>query len=102
MSSKKMAIEELSDEVYETDLLIIGGGLAGATAAIKAKENENIDILIIEKAAIRRSGECGAGMDHYPAIAHPRINDITPEDYGKTRADDFQGLANSKLSIITA
>ncbi|MCX6012729.1 MAG: FAD-binding protein [Chloroflexi bacterium] len=32
------SIEELADEFIETDILIIGGGLAGKMAAIRAKE----------------------------------------------------------------
>jgi len=100
--SVKLSLEELADEVIETDFLIIGGGLAGCTAAIKAKDNKNIDVTILEKAAVRRSGECGAGMDHYPAIAHPKINEVSPDEYGRVRAADFGGLASTKLSIITA
>ncbi|HER62459.1 MAG TPA: FAD-dependent oxidoreductase, partial [Desulfobacteraceae bacterium] len=44
----------------ETDVLIIGGGLAGCMAAIKAKERD-VDVLIAEKANTLSSGQAGSG-----------------------------------------
>jgi succinate dehydrogenase / fumarate reductase, flavoprotein subunit len=42
-------LEELG-EVISTDVLIVGGGVGGITAAIKAKEeNPNTEVLIVEK-----------------------------------------------------
>lgn len=96
-----MIMEELADEVIETDFLIIGGGLGGCMAAIRAKENKGVDVTIVEKAVIRTSGEVRS-EDHYPAIAHPQINGVTAEEYGNMRADDFKGLVSRKLSIVTA
>ncbi|MBW2137288.1 MAG: FAD-binding protein [Deltaproteobacteria bacterium] len=93
-------LEDVVDEIVVSDLVILGGGLAGCIAGIRAAE-KNIGVVIVEKAAIRRSGEAGRGMDHYPSIAHPRINGISAEEYGQKRADDCEGLANSKQSILT-
>lgn len=46
----------------KTDILIIGGGTAGTMAAIKAKQaNPEGDVLILEKANIRRSGAIASG-----------------------------------------
>ena len=95
-------LEELAHRVIETDVVIFGGGLAGAMAAIRTKENRNIDVWVVEKSTVERCGEVSSGRDHYPAIAHPKINGITAEEYGNMRADDFDGLANRRLSIITA
>ncbi len=56
---------KLSQETIKTDVLIIGGGLAGCMAAIRASEivgGENV--LIAEKAHIRRSGNAATGVDH--------------------------------------
>ncbi len=39
MAAKKLVLEDLADEIVETDVLIIGGGLAGSTAAIRLKED---------------------------------------------------------------
>lgn len=95
-------LEELAHRVIETDVVIFGGGLAGAMAAIRTKESQDIEVWVVDKATVSKSGETGAGIDHYPAIAHPKINGITAEEYGNMRADDFDGLANRKLSVITA
>ena len=38
-------------EVFSTDVLILGGGLAGLILANRVKElNSNLDVLIVEKA----------------------------------------------------
>jgi succinate dehydrogenase/fumarate reductase flavoprotein subunit len=46
------------------DFLIVGGGAAGCMAAIRAKElNPDIEVAIVEKAEISRSGAAGhAGL----------------------------------------
>jgi len=49
--------EELADEIIETDLLIFGGGRAGTMAAIRAKEKGNVDVTLVEKADMERSGD---------------------------------------------
>ena len=95
-------LEELADEYIETDILIIGGGLGGKMAAIRAKEKGNVDVSIVEKANISRCGEVPSGLDEYPAVAHPKINGISAEEYGSMRATDLSGLVRTDLSIITA
>lgn len=53
-------------ETIKTDLLIIGGGVAGMQAAISAKETEpDVTVLIAEKADTRRSGMGSTGNDHF-------------------------------------
>ncbi|MBW2029247.1 MAG: FAD-dependent oxidoreductase [Deltaproteobacteria bacterium] len=95
-----MEIRELADEIIETDVLVIGGGLAGCMAALQAKEH-GVRVSVLEKAAIRRSGECGRGIDHYP-IPHPYFTGIRAEEYGQMRASEFAGMVSKSLSIITA
>lgn len=51
-------------DIVKTDVLIIGGGIAGMQAAITAAE-QGADVIVAEKADTRRSG-CGAtGNDHF-------------------------------------
>lgn len=53
-------------EMIKTDLLIVGGGVAGMQAAISAKETEpNVSVLVVEKADTRRSGMGSTGNDHF-------------------------------------
>ena len=57
-------LEEVVTEQVECDLLIVGGGNAGCFAAYEAqKVDSNIKVVIMEKANIKRSGACAAGMD---------------------------------------
>ena len=42
--------------VVETDVLVIGGGIAGCFAAIKAKEQE-VDVFLVDKGYVSKSGE---------------------------------------------
>jgi len=44
-----------SENVIETDVLIIGGGLSGIFAAIKARK-EGVDVTIVEKGYVGKSG----------------------------------------------
>jgi hypothetical protein len=62
-SRKMPKIEDLG-EVVSTDLLIIGGGLAGLVAAIEAKEYP-VDVLLVDKQTIGWSGKApkvGGGL----------------------------------------
>ena len=50
----------LLENQVETDVLVIGGGIAGCFAAIKAKE-QGLDVTIVDKAyagIIRRQHRC--------------------------------------------
>ena len=57
-------------KVVRTDILIVGGGIAGCFAAIKARE-EGRQVAILDKATLRRSGSVGPGMDHVSLGVHP-------------------------------
>ncbi|MBI3308561.1 MAG: FAD-binding protein, partial [Candidatus Melainabacteria bacterium] len=56
----------------KTDFLIIGAGAAGCFAAYEAKKlNPNMDILMVEKAHIDRSGCLAAGINALNAYVTP-------------------------------
>ncbi|MEM8717157.1 MAG: fumarate reductase/succinate dehydrogenase flavoprotein subunit [Cyanobacteria bacterium P01_G01_bin.4] len=64
----------------QTDVLVVGGGTAGTMAAIKAKQaNPEADVLVLEKANIRRSGAIAMGMDGVNTAVIP--GNSTPEQY---------------------
>lgn len=75
----------------DADVLIIGGGLAGCMAAIKAKE-QAVEVLIVEKANTMASGQAGSGIDHiwgyFPPV-HEKMG-WTLEDLVE---DHMQGVA---------
>ena len=73
-------MNEVTTEAVDCDLLIIGGGNAGCFAAYEAKRiNPDLNVVIMEKANIKRSGACAAGMD--------AINTYIPTWEGKTPED---------------
>ncbi|MCK9363087.1 MAG: FAD-dependent oxidoreductase [Syntrophales bacterium] len=76
----------------ETDLLVIGGGLAGCMAAIKGREHE-VKALILEKSHTIASGQAGSGIDHvwgYIPPVHEKMG-WTIEDLVE---DHMQGVAH--------
>ncbi len=56
----------MNQEHLQTDILIIGGGVAGLNAALTARE-AGLDVLIMDKAVIERSGHAAGGIDHFAA-----------------------------------
>lgn len=64
----------------ETDVLIIGGGLAGSCAGIAAARRGQ-RVAVIDKAPIKRSGCGGAGLDHWNGTINSPTSPFTPEEY---------------------
>lgn len=67
---------------FSTDILVIGGGIAGLSAAISARRS-GADVLVVEKANTLRSGSGATGNDHFlcyiPEKHGPDINVIVKE-----------------------
>jgi succinate dehydrogenase/fumarate reductase flavoprotein subunit len=55
----------------ETDVLIIGGGLAGCMAAIKAGEQQGLKVTLVDKSNTVASGCAASGIDHVWAYIPP-------------------------------
>ena len=54
----------IDKEPLETDVLIVGGGIAGLMAAINAA-GQGVDVTVAEKANTKRSGSGATGNDHF-------------------------------------
>ncbi len=54
----------MNEERLQTDILIIGGGAAGLNAAITARQ-AGLDVIVMDKAVIERSGHFAGGIDHF-------------------------------------
>ncbi|MFT7046702.1 MAG: succinate dehydrogenase/fumarate reductase flavoprotein subunit, partial [Celeribacter sp.] len=66
----------------DCDILVIGGGTAGPMAALKAKrKNPNANVVLLEKAHVKRSGAISMGMDGLNNSVIPGY--ATPEQYTK-------------------
>ena len=90
-----MQIDNIKVEKLKTDLLIIGAGTAGCFAAYEAKRlNPNIDILILEKAHIDRSGCLAAGVNAINAYITPGQ---TPESFTEYVKKDSVDLIREDL-----
>lgn len=61
--------------ILDTDILIVGGGIAGLMAAICGGE-QGIATIVAEKAHVRRSGSGATGNDHFLCFM-PEIQKIT-------------------------
>ncbi|AEI41736.1 fumarate reductase/succinate dehydrogenase flavoprotein subunit [Paenibacillus mucilaginosus] len=80
---------------YTTDVLIIGGGTAGTMAAIKAKQaNPELQVLVLDKADIRRSGAISMGMDGLNNAVIP--GKATPEEYTLEITESNDGIIDQR------
>lgn len=70
----------------ETDVLIMGGGVAGLMAAISAAD-QGVRVLVAEKADTRRSGSGATGNDHFRCYI--------PEKHGP----DYRVIQNEVLNF---
>jgi len=74
-----MALDRMADRVIETDVMIMGGGIAGCYAAAKAAQH-GLHVTLVEKAKSDRSGTAAMGMDHYEPVQN---DGITPLEFIK-------------------
>jgi len=70
-----MAITKIADRIFETDVLVVGGGGAGAMAAIKAMA-AGVDVLVATKGPFPSGNTSIAGWGYAVALGHadPRDN----------------------------
>ncbi len=79
-----------AEQVIETDVLVLGGGIAGCWAAISAARS-GLRVALVEKSATVRSGAGGPGCDHWcDAPANP-VSKVDPDAWAK-------GLASGPYS----
>ena len=87
--------------VIECDVLIIGGGSAGAMAAIRAKEMDpNQTVVVFEKGDIKYSGCIARGMDALNIVAVPGLS--TPELYIEANSMACEGIMDEPVNYLMA
>lgn len=80
----------------KTDIIIIGGGTAGCMAAIFAKRKApHLDVTILEKAHIKRSGCLAMGLN----AVNAHLVDSSPEDYLEYVRKDNYDIVRSDLVL---
>ncbi|MBI5967425.1 MAG: FAD-binding protein [Deltaproteobacteria bacterium] len=93
-------MEFRESHVY-ADILIIGGGSAGAMAAIRAKEvNPSQRVVIFEKGHILYSGCIARGMDALNIVAVPGVT--TPELYVESNGLACGGIMDEPVNYLMA
>lgn len=88
-------------ETFDTDVLILGGGIAGAWAAISARRT-GARVAIMEKADTRRSGAGGTGVDHWGYAADNPCSTITPEEMTRALVENHFGYRSGISTYIHA
>lgn len=76
-----------------TDVLILGGGIAGCWAAIAAAQ-KGVRVALVEKGATIRSGAGGSGCDHWESAATNPCSRITPEELTQAQIKAHHGYNN--------
>jgi len=74
-----MSLDQIADRIIETDVMIMGGGIAGCYTAAKAAEH-GLHVTLVEKAKSDRSGSAAMGMDHYEPVQN---DGVTPGEFIK-------------------
>ncbi|HYE09699.1 MAG TPA: FAD-dependent oxidoreductase [Patescibacteria group bacterium] len=81
------------EEVIQSEVLILGGGIAGCMAAIAAAR-QGLQVVLVEKGATKRSGAGGSGCDHWESAATNPCSKVTPEELTQAMLDDNDGFNN--------
>ena len=80
----------------ETDILLMGGGMAGTGAAYEAcvwANPKNLKVVMVDKAAIERSGAVAQGL----SAINTYIGDNTLDDYVRYVRSDLMGIIREDL-----
>lgn len=93
------AVRYGTERSHEADVLVIGGGIAGAWAAIAAAR-AGAKVVVLEKAATERSGAGGAGVDHWQWAADNPASRVSPEELAQALVDNQGGYRSGIGSYI--
>ena len=84
-----------------SDVVVLGGGLAGCFAAIAAARS-GATVSLVDKAATRRSGCVGAGLDHWQEIHIPGVTRVSAEQLTKARGQNHDGYFREEMNLVMA
>ena len=95
-----MAMENWETVEVTTDLLICGGGMAAAGAAVEAAywaKKNGLKVTLVDKAAFDRSGAVAMGLSAINEYIGYGAGDNTLEDYVRYVRQDLMGIARDDL-----
>jgi adenylylsulfate reductase, subunit A len=88
------AVRDPEVEEREVDILIVGGGMAACGTAFEIKKwAADKSILLVDKAAMERSGAVAQGL----SAINTYIGDNTPDDYVRMVRNDLMGIVREDL-----
>ena len=91
--------KESKEETYDTDIVIVGGGAAGLTAAISAS-NLGAEVLVIEKGvslAVSNGANAGGPIATGTKVQEAEDEDLTTEELYKHMSEFAQSTINDAL-----
>ena len=88
-------------KVNETvsDVLVVGGGVAGVRASISAAQM-GATVVLSDVGHAKRSGAGGAGVDHWHGACTNPCSRVTPEMYTKACYDSMHGYTGAHVRYI--
>ncbi len=88
--------EHFKETYLQTDVLIIGGGVAGLNAAITAARL-GVSVIVTDKGHIERSGNISGGVDHFLAYLDTDAGWDSREAYLKFTAKSSYGATDLRV-----
>ncbi|MFZ5940084.1 MAG: adenylyl-sulfate reductase subunit alpha [Bacteroidota bacterium] len=95
-----MKSELFETVLVETDLLILGGGMAACGAAYEASywaKKNNLRVTVVDKAAMERSGAVAMGLSAINLYLGLKNGKNTVDDYVNYVKNDLMGIARADL-----
>ena len=86
--------------IVETDLLIVGGGMAACGAAVEAAywaKANGLKVTLVDKAAVDRSGAVSQGLSAINQYVGLRDGANTVKDYVDYVRNDLMGVTREDL-----
>lgn len=87
------------ENVIESDVLVVGGGVAGCRAAISAAQH-GVSVVVADRGFVKHSGQGGAGVDHWHGAVRNPCSKITPEMYSDVAMQVSGGYTNGAARYI--
>ncbi len=87
------------ENVVTSDVLVLGGGVAGCRAAIAARQR-GATVVVADRGFSKRSGEGGAGVDHWHGAVTNPCSKVTPRMYSEAAMETTDGYTNGLARYI--
>lgn len=87
------------EETVTSDVVVLGGGLAGCFAAIAAARRGQ-KVVLVEKGATKRSGSAGTGFDHWESACTNPCSQVTPKEIAEAYVDEQDHYSNGIAHYI--